>query len=398
MRQIVSVLIPTLILCFTSCNKPVAQKIPPVPVTVVEIDPQTVPATFEYVGMVESSHIVQLRARVEGYLEKIAYVEGSQVQKGDLMFLIDPRPFEASLAEAKAMLEKQKALLWNAKQRVARYKPLYAMKAISQKDLDDAISQELASESEVDAAAANVETAELNLSFTEIRAPVTGMSNQAKFREGALISPGSNSLLTTLYVVDPIWVNFSISQGDLLKARNARNKGELEYPKEMDFNISVILADGTSYPAMGKVDFTDPSLQQSTGTMLVRAVVPNPDKLLHPGGFVRVKIEGSTRPNAIFVPKTSVQQGQNGMYVFVIDKDNVAHMRQVTVGTWYEKNWIITSGLEKGDIVAVTSVNRIHDGSIVNVTKTLSQTLETPPQTPTVAPPAIPSATQTKSN
>lgn len=360
---------PCLLLVAASCSKQPAPTLPPVPVTTVRVVRQTIPADFQFVGMVESSHIVELRARVEGYLEQISYQEGLLVKSGDLMFTIDQRPFIASLDQAKAELAKQKALLWNAKETVSRLKPLYEQNAVSLKDLDDAIAEELAANAQVEAAEANVMTAELNLSFTSITAPVTAMSNQAKFREGALISPGPNSLLTTLYVIDPIWVYFSVSDGDILKSRDEIAKNLLKYPEHMNFAIDVVLADGTSLPTHGKVDFTDPALQQNTGTMNVRAVLPNPEGLIRPGQFVQVVVKGAVRPNAIIVPQTSVLQGQKGMYVYVVDANKKAVMRPVEPGDWYEDFWIIKSGLQEGDEVIVTGVNKVQPDSNVTVTK-----------------------------
>lgn len=361
------------LLLLTACEKSTPTPAPPTPVSVFTVTPQALPQDFEYIGVVASSHIVELRARVEGYLEKIAYKEGSLVQKGQLMFVVDPRPFEAKLDEAQALLVKQKALLWNADQIVARLEPLYQQKAVSQKDLDDAIAQQLALQAQVDAAKANVETAALNLSFTQIQAPVTSMSSDAKFREGALISPGPDSLLTDLYVIDPIWVNFNVSEGDILKARKDVDDGRLKYPPQMNFAIDVILADNTHLPAQGKVDFTNPSLQQSTGTMSVRAVLPNPKGILRPGQFVRVVIKGAVRPEAIAVPQTAVQQGQKGMFVFVVDSQNKVSMRSVQTGPWYGSDyWIIDSGLTANDRVIFEGVNRVHDGSVVSVNKTVT--------------------------
>lgn len=361
-----------LLLLAVSCKKKEAlPQMPPAQVTATKIVRQTIPAVFEYIAVAESSHIVELRARVEGYLQEIAYKEGSIVKEGELMFVIDPRPFEAKLEAAKAELESQKAILWNAQQAKARMEPLYAQNAASKKDLDDAIASVMSSEANVHAAQANVVSAELDLSFTSIAAPVTGASNQAKFREGALISPGPNSLLTTLYVINPIWVNFNVSDSDILQARNESAKGLLKFPDNMDFKIEVVFTDGSVLPAEGRVDFTDPAFQQNTGTMLVRSVVSNPGYLLRPGQFVSVRLTGAVRPEAIIVPQTALQQGQKGMFVYVIDSEGLAQIRLVAAGDWYKGDWVIQSGLNEGDVVIVDGASKVVPGMKVNVTKTV---------------------------
>lgn len=357
------------LLLLTACQKKTTPQLPPAPVTAIHIQPRTLPADFEYVGVAESSHIVELRARVEGYLEKIAYQEGGLVRAGDLMFVLDQRPFIASLDSAEGALSREKAVLWNAKQTKTRMIPLYQQNAVSQRDMDNAIADEFAAEANVMTANANVLTAKLNLGFASISSPVTGMANQAKFREGALISPGPNSLLTTIYVIDPIWVNFSVSSGDILKARDEVAKNLLRYPDKMNFNIEVQMADSSIIPATGKIDFTDPALQQNTGTMLVRSVLPNPKTLLRPGQFVRVIVKGATRPNAIAVPQTAVLQGQSGMYVYTVDSQGKAAVRPVIAGDWYKDFWIINSGLKKGDIVIVEGVNKVQNGTPVSIKK-----------------------------
>ncbi|MBM3191038.1 MAG: efflux RND transporter periplasmic adaptor subunit [Chlamydiae bacterium] len=371
-RYLFSITAKFLIACYLglfilSCRPSEKGVVPPIPVMVMEVIPQTIPANFEYVAVAESSHIVELRARIEGYLDAIVYKEGSLVLQDELMFVIDQRPFVDKVHMAQGELERQRAKLWNAEQTKNRMVPLYEQNAVSQKDLDDALAEVLATEASVAIAKADLEEAKLNLSFASIQAPVTGVSSLAKFREGALISPGPDSLLTTIYVIDPIWVNFSVSEGDILKARKEMAQGLLKYPENMEFKIEVVMADGSTLPAEGRIDFTDPALQQSTGTMLVRSVLANPKAFLKPGQFVRAVVKGATRPNAIIVPQTAVQQGQNGIFVYVVNASGKAELRPVETGDWYEDYWIITSGLKKGELVVAQGVNRIHNGAEVHV-------------------------------
>ena len=359
------------LLGLASCHKKAAPAaVPTVGVSAVRVQAQTIPAVFEYIGVGESSHIVQLRARVEGYLESINYKEGGLVEEGELMFVLDQRPFMAVVESAKGALDRQQALLWNAQQTKNRMVPLYEQNAVSQKDLDNAIAEELAAEANVQSAAADLYHAELNLGFASLSAPVTGWASQAKYREGALIAPGEENLLTTIYVVDPIWVNFNVSDNDLLQAHMDVQKGRLVWPKGMNFQIEAILSDGIVLPSEGYIDFTNPAIQQSTGTMLLRAILPNPDRLLHPGQFVRVKVKGAVRPNAIVVPQTAVVQGQNGTFVYVIENGK-AQARPVVLGDWYYDYWIVYEGLKTGDLVIAEGVNKIQNNSPVNIQKML---------------------------
>jgi len=329
-------------------------------VTAYTVHPETIPAEFEYVGVAQSSHLVEIRARVEGYLDKIAYKEGEQVKKNALLFQLDPRPFIAALDSSKGLLARYKAELWNAEQAVNRLKPLYEQKAASKRDLDNATASELASLANVDTGKAQVVEAELNLSYTTIRTPITGLASKSSFREGTLITPGPSGLLTTVSVVDPIWVYFTVSEGDILKYRAEEAKGRLKFPADMNFDVKLILSDGTKLSSTGKVNFADPSLQQSTGTLLVRAEFANPENLVLPGQFVRAQLIGAIRPHAILVPQKSVQQGQKGMYVYVIDKNGHADMRTIDPGDWYGNSWwIVESGLQEGEQVVVDGVNKL---------------------------------------
>lgn len=361
-----------------SCTKKKPQEAPIVEVTTYVVEPQTIPAVFEFVGVAESSHLVEIRSRVEGYLWKIAYTEGSFVQEGDLLFEIDPRQFEAATQEAKGELARQHAILWAAQQSVSRYKPLYEQKAASKKDLDDATAQMLAGEASVETAAGKLKEAELNLSYTSITTPISGLSGRSKYREGTLITPSINGLLTTVAIIDPIWVNFTVSDYYLLNNNEEIAKNQLKYPENNNFEVSLILADGSEFPYLGEVNFTSPTLDQNTGTMMVRSIFKNPQKELRPGQFVRARVTGATRPNAIIVPQQSVQQGAKGMYVYVVNQEGKAEMRYVATGDWYKNNWIIKEGLSPGDVVIVEGVNKVNNGTSVQTTKQASSTDSNP--------------------
>jgi membrane fusion protein (multidrug efflux system) len=361
------------------CFKPVVpQAKPPMPVTAFQVEPKTIPATFEFVGVAKSSHPVEIRARVEGYLWSIDYLEGSAVKQGDLLFKLDPLPFEASLQEAKASLAREEAVLWRAQRSLDRIAPLFSKNAVSQRDLDDATAGVLTAEANVQVAKANVVQAELNLSYTRITSPIDGLSARAAFREGTLITPGANGLLTLISVIDPIWVLFSISDNEMLKGQGEKAKKELILPEQQEYTVQLELSDGSVFPYTGKVNFASPTLDPETGSLVVRATFPNPQGLILPGQFVRAYVSGAVRPNAIFVPQESVFQGQSGMYVFVLSKDSKVSLRAVVPGEWYKNYWIIKEGLSSGDVVIVQGTNKLVEGSSVHVTSMQTATQVTP--------------------
>lgn len=352
----------------SSCGQEAPPK-PPflgMPVKTLIIEPKTIPADFEYVGFAQSSHSVEIRARVEGYLEEIGYTEGEFVKKGELLFELDRRPFEAALENAKGILAQQEAVYWNAKRSVERLQPLYDQKAASRKDLDDAISQSQSAEASIQSAKAKVREAELNLEYATIRSPINGLAADTNFRQGALISPGQGSLLTTVSVIDPIWINFSVSESDLLRSAEAVKKKLLQLPEDMNFDVEAVLANDFVIPEKGKVSFASPTIDQQTGTMSMRAVLPNPKGVIKPGQFLRARILGAVRPNAIIVPQRAVLHNAKGMFVYVV-KEGKVEARIIEPGEWYGNDWIIDKGLQKGDEVIVDGMNKVQPGSPVKV-------------------------------
>lgn len=322
-------------------------------VTAATVQTRDIPVTAEFVGQTESSRQVEIRTRVNGFLEKRVYQEGTMVKAGQVMFEIEKPPFEASLQQAKGDLAVQQARLSTAKANLARIKPLAEKNAISKKDLDDAIGKEQEAEAAVLESEGRLRQAELNLGYTTIRSPVTGLSSQSKKQEGSYLSQGPESLLTYVAQLDPIWVSFSLSENEVLRNRADQAKGRLIVKNPKDMDVQIILADGTQFPHKAKIDFAEPSFSTETGTFLIRAVVKNPQGVLKPGQFVRVKPLGALRPKAIAVPQRAVQQGANGHFVWVIAKDNKAENRPVVVGDWVEQDWIISEGLKSGDQVVV---------------------------------------------
>ncbi|MDD5168769.1 MAG: efflux RND transporter periplasmic adaptor subunit [Syntrophales bacterium] len=323
-------------------------------VTAVTIKPQSVPITFDFVGQAESSHQIEIRARVDGFLEKRLYEEGSIVREGQVMFQMDRRPFEASLQEAKGELAQQQARWEVANANLARVKPLAAKNAVSKKDLDDAVGNERSAAAAVISAQGKVRQAELNLSYTTIKSPVGGMSSRTRKHDGSYVSSGPDSFLTYVAKLDPIWINFSVSENERLGILDSMKKGTIIVPKDENYDIEIVLSDGTLYPKKGRLNFADPSFSQDTGTFLVRGVIANPSPyVIRPGQFVRVKLMGAVRPNAVVIPRRAVMQGAKGHFVWVVEKNNTAEFRSVTIGDWIDDGCFISEGLKAGDRVVV---------------------------------------------
>jgi membrane fusion protein (multidrug efflux system) len=344
----------------TGCSKEEAAPAPaPLQVSVVTVTPQNTPVQFEFVAQTESSREVEIRARVDGFLDKRLYIEGDMVRAGQPMFQMDKKPFEAALLTAQGQLAQQKARLEVASANLARVRPLVAKNAVSKKDLDDSIGFEKEAQASVLAAEGEVRQALLNLGYTTINSPLKGLSSFAKRQEGSYLTAGDSGLLTTVSQVDPIWVNFSISENELLSYRDQLAKGRLKFPPSSDFEVEVILADSSVFPKRGHINFAEPSFNPDTGTFLVRTELPNPKGNLRPGQFVRARVYGASRPDAIRLPQRAVQQGSKGHYVWVLGADGKAKQRAVEVGDWYGEDWFISDGLRVGERVVVDGAGRV---------------------------------------
>lgn len=345
-------------------NKPAASAPPPANVDVIDVALRDVPVVYEYVGQTESSQQVEIRARVNGFLEKRVYQEGTLVHQGDVLFVMDRKPFQAALDAAQAEYAQQKARLETAQANLNRVRPLAAKNALSQKDLDDSIGQQQAAAAALEQARANVTSALLNLGYTTITSPVTGLSSFAKKQDGSYID-ATNSLLTYVAKLDPMWINFSLSENEILDLRTQTSNGSLKLPPVGKLEAVVVLADGSTYPQRGHIAFTDASLSSDTGTYLIRAEMPNPNGALRPGQFVRIKLLGAERASAVAVPQDAVQQGPRGAYVWTVDKDGKAQQRSVETGQWNGNDWVIQSGLHAGDRVIVSNTLRLMPGASV---------------------------------
>jgi membrane fusion protein (multidrug efflux system) len=358
------VLITLAAVLLAACGKkepPPAAK-PPVEVSALTVAPRDVPAVFEWVAQTQSSRQVNIQARVNGFLEKRVYTEGSIVKAGQVLFLMDMKPFQAQVDAAKAQVSKAQAAAEVAKQNLARVKPLAEKEALSQKDLDDATGNYQSTSAQVDAAQAQLTTAQLNLSYCTITSPVDGITGAAAQADGTYLNQ-QNAQLTTVAVLTPMYVNFSLSENEFQSFRDQVEKGQLQRAPDNSYLVEIVLVDGQVFPHTGRVTFTDPAYSAQTGTFLIRATVDNPKGLLKPNQYVRVRVKGATRPNAILVPQRAVLQGAKGHFVWVVDKDSKAENRPVTVGDWSGDDWVVLDGLRAGDRVVVDGGLKLSPGA-----------------------------------
>lgn len=339
----------------------------PVPVSTVTVQPESFPVTLEYAAQTLGSREVEVRARVTGILEKRNYKEGGLVKAGQSLFSIDPAPFEAAVARAEADVAAAEARHAQAKRDAGRLQPLLATKAISQKEFDDAASGESITAADLQAARARLREARLNLGWTKVESPIAGVASRALKSEGSLVS-GPDVLLTTVSQTDPMHVLFGIADNERLKLRQDAEAGRLRWPEGGRFTVTVKLADGSEYSRSGHTDFADVRISRDTGTSEVRAEIPNPELLLKPGQFVRVKLTGATRDGAFRIPQRAVLEGPQGKFVFVVGKENKADMKKVEVSEWTGGDIIVTSGLAAGEQVIVDGVVKLGPGAPVQAT------------------------------
>jgi membrane fusion protein (multidrug efflux system) len=338
---------------------------PPAQVVVQKVEPTSIPVVFEYVGQTTGSKEVEVRARVGGILERRLFNEGAWVKAGQPLFIIDPKPLEAQTAAAQADLARAQAQkAWNDRE-AARLAPLAERHAIGQKEADDAKSQAELAAAQMKSAQAKLDETRLSLGYTRVVAPVSGLTSRAVVSEGTLVA-ANTTLLTTISQIDPIWVQFNVSENEQLRLNRAVASGALVVPPDKAYDVTVLLSDGSAYPRKGRINFADPRINPQTGTYEMRGELANADGALRPGQFVRVRLAGATRKNAIAVPQVAVLEGPQGKFVYVVAKDkdgkDVASPRPIVAGDWVEHNgnrWIVESGLQPGDAVIVDGVARI---------------------------------------
>ncbi len=350
------------------CGKEPPKAAPaPLEVTTLTVEARDVPVTADYVAQTQSSQAVNIQARVSGFLDKRVYTEGAVVKAGQVLFRMDPKPFQAQVDGAAAALQRNQASLDVATANLKRTKPLVEQNALSQKDLDDATGQYEQAGAAVAQSKAQLDSAKLDLSYTTITSPVDGVTSFAAVADGSYVSP-QNAQLTTVSVLSPIWVNFSLSENEVQRIENDVKAGRLKLPPGRNMTVEIEQADGSLYPFTGKITFADPSYNSQTGTFLIRATVDNPKGVLRPNQYVRARLKGAVRPNAILVPQRAVQQGGKGHFVWLINKEGKAELRPVVVGDWLGDAWFISEGLHPGDRLVVDGALRLSQGATVKVT------------------------------
>lgn len=337
----------------------------PVAVSTVVLQAKSVPLSGEFTGRTDSESTVELRARINGFLKKINFKEGSLVKAGDLLFVIDPVEQENTLARTSADVAQGKAQLEYAKKERLRFEALVKQGAVSQQEYDAKVTNERQLAASVAAASATASEARTNLGYTKVLAPQAGRIGKSNFKVGDLVGPGQNSLLGTISATDTFTVTFNISERDYLAVAKeyveAKAKGESLKP----LICNVILADETVYPQPGRIDMADRAVDPSTGTLPVRAVFPNPDGVIKPGLFAKVRVEFGTMDNATVVPEQAVSDVQGAKFVFVVDKDGKADSRPVTLGAHVVGGYIVQKGLSAGDTVIVDGWQKVRTGTPV---------------------------------
>jgi RND family efflux transporter MFP subunit len=368
-------------IAWTGC-KPKAPAKPPAPlVEIAEVTQADVPIYHEWLGTLDGLVNAQIRAQVTGYLVKQNYREGDPIKKGDMLFEIDPRPFQAALDQAKGILAQTEARFGKTKLDVKRYEPLVKDKAISQEEYDDAVQANLEAEAAVVSAKAQVEQAQLNLEFTKISSPIDGIASIARAQLGDLVGPGSGEL-TTVSTVDPIKAYFNVTEQAYVNfARRFMTESD-RFEQLKQFEIELILTDGETYSVKGQIYATDRQIGQTTGALRVEALFPNPGYALRPGEFARIRLKFDVKHGALLVPQRAVSELQGSYQVAVIGTDDKIHIQPVRVGERSGNTWVIEEGLHPGQHVVVEGTQKVREGLTVITTNFVAEPMPsaaTPP-------------------
>jgi RND family efflux transporter MFP subunit len=362
LTALIVLLLPFLQACRNSAAAPAAP--PPPDMAVMEVKPERVPLTSEWIGTLDGYVNAQIRPQVSGYLVKRSYREGSVVKKGQVLFEIDPRPFEATLAQENARLAEAQAQLGKTERDLQRDKPLAQQRAIAQSQLDNDVQANLAAEATVKSATAGIQTAKLNLGFTKVTSLIDGVAAIATAQIGDLVSP--TTLLTTVSQIDPIKSYFSLSEQEYLRVAERINGARTStQPWASGSGLTLILADGSTYPKPGRFLAADRQIDPKTGTIRISAVFPNPGNTLRPGQYGRVRAETRVIDDALLVPQRAVQEMQGSFQLRVLTPDNKVNTRTVKLGDRFGSRWIVDEGLKPGERVVVEGT-QVKDGTAVN--------------------------------
>jgi membrane fusion protein (multidrug efflux system) len=345
---------------------PPGRSLPPPEVTLATVELKTVPVTYEYVGLTQASKTVEVRARVQGFLETRGFQEGAYLKEGDRLFTIDARSFKADKEIAAAQVEQAEARVKLAEQDVKRLQSVRQPGAITQSDLDRKLAEQSTASAALRLARAQLAKAELELGYTTISAPLTGSVGKAQKEIGSLVDSGQNSLLTVMQQVDPLYVSFQVSESDYLTWKREEKSGQLVLSAELKTpQVQITLADGTPFDAVGALDFENVIFSTQTGQVEMRATFNNEGNALKPGQYVKVHLQGWQRPNAFTVPQRAVGESPEGAYVYVVGADSKAERRLVKLGPWAASDWIVLDGLKEGERVIIEGLTKVRPGGAV---------------------------------
>ncbi len=363
-------------------QSPAAQQ--PTQVGVVTVHAQSVPLIHDLVGRLSATRQADVRARVPGVLQKRLYREGSTVKEGQVLFQIDAAPLRAALDASEASLAQAQAQATNSHVTAQRNRELVSSGLVSRSDLDNAEASERSTSASVQQAKANVETARINLGYAAVASPISGRASQQKVTEGALVGQAEATLLTTVEQIDPIYVNFDQAAVEVEKVRRAQATGSITLAGDNKATVQLTLSDGTPYGHAGTLDFSDASVDPTTGAVALRGLIPNPDGLLLPGMYVNVHLTIGTTNNAFLVPQIGLQRDNTGPYVLAVGPDDKVVQKRVATDTVRDTSWVVTSGLADGDRIIVSGVQNARPGAPVTVVA------DTAPTQPSVASDAAP--------
>jgi membrane fusion protein, multidrug efflux system len=346
----------------TGCGQKSAPGPQPLQVGTLTVRPTPTALLQEYPAQLEASNTVEIRPQVSGILQRQVAVEGTQVHRGQILFEIDPQPYAAALAQAQATLAQGKAAQAQSERDLARARPLSAIDAVSEKELDATIAAHDSADGQVKAGEANVKTAQLNLGYTQIRSPIDGTMSRALIRLGGVVT-AYTTLLTTVYQTDPMYANFSVGEQRMLQVQRELGRPLSQHnPSERQFRL--LLADGSEYSIAAQMNFVDAAVDTRTDTLALRLTVPNPDQLLKAGQYVKVSVATREQPNALLVPQRAVQVLQDKNFVWVVT-DGKAEQRDVSMGQQQGSDWVVEKGLVPGDVVIVDGIQKLRPGSAV---------------------------------
>lgn len=354
-----------LAMALAACGTSPPPPAPPPQVGVVSVHARSVPLESDFVGRLAATRTAQVRARITGIVLKRVYTEGTDVRAGDVLFRIDPAPLQAALRSQQGQLDQTQAAAHDDEVKAERLRELASRGVIAKQDLDDAIAAAESAQAAVKAARGNLETAKINLGYATINAPISGRAGRANVTEGALVSPTDTQPLTTIEQIDPIYVDFSQPMAEVEKLRQAQASGDLKLAAPNQAQVQIVLPDGSVYAHSGTVNFADLAVDPQTGAVSLRASVPNPDRSLLPGMFVKLRLTLGQRHHAFEVPQAAVLRDAQGAYLLLVGADNKVQSKRVTLDGQRGPAWVVESGLQDGDRVIVSGVQKAKAGATV---------------------------------